>query len=406
MLMAVDRPLTVVCFDSLADCGVGETEWDDFHIRQRAEIFHSYHWVRTWLATYGGGRTLRLFIIRRGDALAGILPLFYEDHWWFASGSRVAKQVCADFGIASLSLPIEPDALRPALEAVLNHLFRVDSCHAVQFGSSIGQPEIGAILGDIARRNSFPPPEESPSGTSSQLSLPDSFEAYLASLSRNHRQNFRRTWNRLTRELNCAVEVISDEAEALAVFGDFVEMHAQQWQARGEGGHFSDWPRSLQFHQALLQDMARRGRLLMVLLRANGRPISYQYCYGLGERLFWLLPARLVSDEWERHGLGRVGFVIMAEAAIQHGYREIDLGGAYWQYKSDLGGEERPSSSILVCRDRVSRGRALWLRLYATALDIPYYRLWFKRIAPRMAWRRGALWPHWVRVASFIWRRR
>src|SRR5688500_3354490 len=237
MLMAVDRPLTVACFDSLADCGVGETEWDDFHIRQRAEIFHSYLWVRTWLATYGAGRTLRLFIIRRGDALAGTLPLFYEDHWWFASGSRVAKQVCADFGIASLSLPIEPDALATALEAVLNHLFRVDSCHAVQFGSSIGQPEIRDILGDIARRNGFPPPEESPSGTSSQLSLPDSFEAYLASLSRNHRQNFRRTWNRLTREFQCSVEVISDEAEAAAVFGDFVEMHAQQWQARGEGGH-------------------------------------------------------------------------------------------------------------------------------------------------------------------------
>ena len=142
MLRAADCTFTVACFDSLADCGVGEAEWDGFHIRQRAEIFHSYHWVRTWLATYGGGRTLRLFIIRRGDALAGILPVFYEDHRWFASGSRVAKQVCADFGIASLSLPIEPDALRPALEAVLNHLFRTDACDAVQFGTLIGQPEI------------------------------------------------------------------------------------------------------------------------------------------------------------------------------------------------------------------------------------------------------------------------
>ena len=144
--------------------------------------------------------------------------------------------------------------------------------------------------------------------------------------------------------------------------------------------------------------MAPLGRVRLVRLWANDQVVSYQYCLTFGDRLYWRLPARLVGEQWDRFGMGRLGLVKMIEAAIGEGIHWIEGGPGHYDYKAQLGGQEVPLvSQVIVANSRKSRWRWKLFQKAARLLHLCYYRIWFGRIAPRLPLPRRRLWKIWIR---------
>jgi CelD/BcsL family acetyltransferase involved in cellulose biosynthesis len=230
------------------------------------------------------------------------------------------------------------------------------------------------------------------------FALPNSFEAYINSLDKRQRQNYRRDGNLLAREHQSSCDVISSRDAALCSFEEFVVMHRQQWEAQGRSGHFADWPGSEQFNRELVSTMSQLDRFRMYRVLADGEPVSYQCCFVFGDRCYWRLPARASESRWDRFGLGRLGLMRMLESAIADGVRYIEAGAGHYDYKVQLGGKEYRIKTLTMVSHRVTaqlRFRAF--RVLSDVLHLLYYRVWFLRVRPRLPFGRRPLWRSWVR---------
>ena len=398
------RPAELQCrvFDSFEDAAPLREQWDALVQSCEGELYLSFDWCRIWWRHYGRRRKLRLFVFTEGERLVGLVPMFVERAWIGPIPLRIAKMVGSDFALALFAPAVQCYAAARAYQRVLAALVREGRCDAVWFGPLPGTAAaVGAAdaIRDACQRLPYlRVARDTEFGPHTIFELPDRFEAYVNSLNKRQRQNFRRDSNLLAKSFTITNDVVRDPRDAEAEFDNFKAMHDRQWQAEGRLGHFGDWPGSEAFNRDVVRELAPQGRVRFVRIRADERVVSWQYAFVFGNSCLWRLPARACEGDWERYGLGRVGLIRMIESLIAEGVTRIEAGPGHYDYKLQLGGTELTMRSVLVVSNRAGARLRSWLfRKAADLLHLAYYRIWFLRIAPRLPLPRRPLWPMWIK---------
>jgi CelD/BcsL family acetyltransferase involved in cellulose biosynthesis len=393
-VLQVPRPAaaleTIRCFE---DAVTIAPEWDALVERLDGSLYMTFNWCRVWWRHYGGGRELRLMVVRDGNELAGVLPFFVERLGLRFGRARVAKVVGSDHTNAMVDPPVEARLAPSAWRSAVERLVEQDGCDLVHVGPISGQSVqldvIRELPGLIRDRET---------GSHTVFEMPDGFDAYLTSLSKNQRSNYRRNVNKLGKAFDFQVDVVSDGAGLEREFEAFVEMHQSQWKAAGNLGHFGDWPQSLEYNRDLVRTLAENGRVRLIRLLADGRVVSYYFCFESNGTYYWRLPARLVGEEWDRFALGRVGLLKMLEVAAAEEATAIEAGTGRYEYKEKLNAKSFPVHSVaLSASGLASRCRARLAVAAGELLNLAYYRLWFARVAPRLGIPLRPLWRSWIR---------
>jgi CelD/BcsL family acetyltransferase involved in cellulose biosynthesis len=368
-------------------------EWDALVERLDGSLYMTFDWCRVWWRHYGRGRELRLMAVRDGDELAGVLPLFVERLGLRFGRARVAKVVGSDHTNAMVDPPVEPRLAAAAWTSALEQLVERDRCDLVHVGPISGQSaQLDALRGLPGLMR------DRVTGSHTVFELPDGFDAYLRSLSKNQRSNYRRNVNKLGKAFDFQVDVVPDGPELEREFEAFVEMHQAQWRAAGNLGHFGDWPRSLDYNRDLVRTLAQDGRVRLIRLLADGRVVSYYFCFESNGTYYWRLPARLTGEEWDRFALGRVGLLKMLEVAGAEGATAIEAGTGRYEYKEKLNARSLPVHSVTLRGSGLAaRCRARLALAAGDLLNLAYYRLWFARVAPRLGIPLRPLWRSWIR---------
>jgi CelD/BcsL family acetyltransferase involved in cellulose biosynthesis len=403
-LFALHKPpahdLTVIESDSFEGAGVSREEWDQLVRDVGADLYVTYDWCRIWWRHYGGNRRLRLYIFRAGERLVGLAPMFIERVRIGPVSLRIAKRVGADFALTIFVLPLTAEYVEIAYRELMKRLIDGANCDAVWFGFVPGtDPTLSGLReACCSLKNLVTVARDAPAGPHTSFHLPETFDAYLASLNKRQRQNYRRDVNFLNKHFEVGRDIVKDSARGGAAFAQFKIMHDKQWLAEGKLGHFGDWPYSESFNTDLVTELSRLGRFRMVHLLADQKIVSSQYAFVFGNCCYWRLPARAVDERLERFGLGRLGLMALIEAMISEGVRQIEAGVGHYDYKVQLGGKELQIHTLLVVSRRrgvVSRAR-LFLK-FADLLHLVYYRVWRLRVAPRLPLPIGSLWRIWIR---------
>lgn len=387
-------------FTSFEQAQAIAAEWDALVARLNGSLYMTFDWCRIWWRHYGTGRELRVIALRVGDELTGVLPLFVERLRSPLGRTRVAKLVGSDSTLAMVDPPLRPEIAAEGFEIAMRLLFeadRADVVHIGPFSSAIPQldglraaTEAVADIAKVAR--------EAEPGAHTVFELPDGFDAYLQSLSKNQRSNYRRNVNKLKKAFAFEVDVISGGPALQPELEAFMEMHQAQWQAVNKLGHFGDWPSSREFTRDLVEALAPAGRVRLVRLVADDEVVSYYFSFAFDGTYYWRLPGRLTDEKWDQYALGRVGLMKMMEVAAAEGATAIEAGTGRYEYKEKLNASTVPLASITISRrSPVSRARVRATLLFGDLLDRGYYRLWYLRVAPRLGLRRRALWRSWIR---------
>jgi CelD/BcsL family acetyltransferase involved in cellulose biosynthesis len=379
---------------------VPRDEWNRFAAGHASGAYLSHEHCATWWSRYGDRRSPRLFVFRADGAIVGLLPMFVETVRLGPAWIRRASLVGSDSTPVVLDPPLDAAHAREALAQAVRRLVVDERCDAVRFAPLSGRwPHADALrdavasLGGAARIA-----RDVETGPHVVFDLPDSFDAYLASLDKRRRGDWRRGMKALRETHAVSTDVVRAPNDVLAEFERFRRLHDAQWAAEGKLGHFRDWPRAEAYHRDLVRVHGADGRAFLVRILVDGEPISYQLCYGFAGTLHWILPARALDAEYERHSLGRLGLVEMIDFAIRAGYRRIEAGVGRYDYKLQHGGTEHQVRSIVVVRDAAfARARLATFARLARVLDAAYYRGWFLRVAPRLPLPRRPLWKSWIR---------
>lgn len=326
--------LTAIAFTT--DLDTAGTIWRQLEVAAGGGLATSWDWVATWLLSYGSVVPYQ-FAIGEGPAgPCGIAlvtqgveqrrgPFPVRTIHLGTAGEPPGQSVCIEFN-RLLVLPGQLDAFATALLAAL-YGQRWDVLELNGFAAEHAEPLVRAKPHFAVTR--FPAygvdlQAMRAAGQPVLSALPKSTAAKI-------RKDMRRFQERYGPIRTHWAETVD---EALAAFHQLIPLHQERWQRAGQPGAFAS-PTFTAFHEALIRRLfPKRG---VVLFRAYAGDQLLGVFYGLvdGQMIQhyqWGLP------HFEDRGLAP-GYVVAAlcmEAALEHGYDEINWLKGEVRYKREL----------------------------------------------------------------------
>ena len=373
-------------------------EWDGFIADSASDIYFTVDWLEAWWRYYGKNHDLACLFMRHEGHPIAALPFCTTRRGIWPGTSLVALFVGTHATIPVFQPAIRPGFESRALAAAIDILVDDFKCNAVVLSPLSGNcPSVpAAVRNSVAQRHDITIAKDIARTPHTIFSLPDTIDAFLKSLGKRQRGNYRRDL-RVLEKLGPLEHRVVTGPEANAAFDRFADLHTTQWQAAGENGHFGDWPNSHAFNGELVERFSSKGQVAFFELYADGRLLSSQFSFLLGKNCFWRLPARLATQEYDKLGLGRIGLMKMIEALIDLKVTQIEAGPGHYDYKVKHGGQEFELVQLVVTRrDPLSVYGTRLILWWEKFIHFIYYRLWFLKFTKLLNIRRGRLSKAWI----------
>lgn len=374
--------------------------WDKFVIENAGTIYMSFDWCRVWWEYYGRGKQLEIFIFYQRDQIVGLLPMYISSLGIPPLNLKVARLIGANIPPKVFDPPVKEEWIATVVETVLFNLISTKKCDVVSIGPLSDKHLALPVLRDAPARwpEVVGSETESSMGVYSFFLLPETFEAYLNSLSNKERKKYTYESRYLKKHFNVGIHVVKDQSDIENEFSKFKEMHTLQWKEEGRPGHFQAWPNAQAFNLELTKTFAQRGNLRLFRHTGENCHLAYQYSFAFGDTYYWQLPARIIESKWSKFSLGSIGVIDMIKMAIDEGITKIEAGIGHYDYKIKLGAQEHPARIVRVVTNRFgSKLRLLAFRALFSFIDIFYHKIWYRRLQPRLpAIFQRPIWQLWI----------
>ncbi len=317
---------TADAFEALAG------QWNALLARSAADtLFLTHEWQTVWWRELGDGELRILAIYDDDGALIGLAPLFFAPN---ALGAvEVALVGCkevSDYLDFICARGHEPACLR----AVVDFLKSSDApawqslalCNIVETSPTL------ALLPEMLSAEGWRP-HLAFEDTCPVLALPDSFEAYLATLEGKERRELQRKLRRASEEV-----AITFTTEAGALTRDMDDFIALMKASAPEKAAFMT-PRMARFFHAIAEAMFGVGRLQLAFLEVAGvRAAAYMnFVY---KDAVLVYNSGLDPQKYAYLSPGQVLIARLIEKAIRDGRRAFDFLQGDEEYKYKLGGKD------------------------------------------------------------------
>lgn len=308
--------------------------------------FATHAWMRAWWDAFGSGARLRVIVLRRNGAVAGIAPFLARERTWHGLRIRSLELMRNDH-TPRTDLVIAPSDF-DTLGRLWGHLRATREDWDVLLLPQVpaSSPSLG-LLESWARADGFRTGIWRPS-PSPYLTCGAGWARYDASLSANRRASLRRRQKRLERHGSVALETIRGGAPLREALDDAFRIEASGWKGRS-GTAIASREATRRFYVTLAREAAERGWLSLHFLTVGGLRVAFQYNLEYGERGFLL---KLGFDPAFSSGApGRILTWRVLERAFRNGMREFDFLGDDVRWKREWTNASRAHAWLYVFGD-------------------------------------------------------
>jgi CelD/BcsL family acetyltransferase involved in cellulose biosynthesis len=294
-----------------------QAEWPDLAMRAGMLLPSLlYDWHSAWAkiaspVSLAGARVVRL--VDESDSLVGLLPFAVSRTALGPLSVRrlgwpIGDLACPDhFDVPVLSVAAAY-AIVTSLEAVRWDVLRLESLA----DDAPGALRLATALAEHECRVEWMPGELCP-----YIDLPDSWDAYLASLSPTRRQTIRRKERAFFREHAATlVDYTPDRLDE--GWTHLIRLHHLQRQHDTAFG-----PTDAALQRAFAGALAPASRAWLTTLDVGGAPVAAWYGFAAGDTMCFYQCGR--DPEWEHASVGQVLMGIMIRRAIEKGFRTFDF---------------------------------------------------------------------------------
>ena len=312
--------------------------------------FVTWHWAATWWQAYGNDHDLFVLICRNSNnEVIGIAPLYRK---LAASGTFKIRTLCwigdgtddAD-GFSPL---VRQGEEQRAISAMFDRLLRLgDEWDLMELNSMPSASNVVALWrSEAITRRWLVKESASPQRL---VSLADSFDLYLESLSRKTRQALKRRMRNLEESFSVAWRRCESVAEIQSGFETLVALHQKNWKAKGKEGKFTATSR-LDFYRKMALLAGAAGNLDLCILELDGVPAAARLAFRSNGTRHAVFAA--MDPAFRRYGVGGVAEALSIKDSIDRGDRFYDFLAGDENYKKEMGAELASYTNLAIARPR------------------------------------------------------
>lgn len=350
--------LKIVECAALLELDALRTEWDDLLARsEHASIYATWEWAEAnWRFAAPDKQPLLLLAREAEGRLIGILPLARTLRAKVVRTLEVLGCTRTGYPLGDYGgLVAERGAEDSVLSAMLKHLqstggwimLDLRNCRS---NSPLRTAQLGKLYSEASSNHGWDA-KISDGEECRVLPLPGTFQEYLAGLSSNSRQNFRRKLRKVA-QAGISIDAVNvqDGGALRAAMEQFFEFHQERWTERGAEGGFPVG-RVREMHLHLAANLAARGWLdLRVARSPEGRTLGAIYNFKYNGTVYYYHIGFNNDEEWSTYSLGFCLLANSIEAAIGSGCHTFDLLRGDHEYKRHFGGYTTRNVRISIYR--------------------------------------------------------
>lgn len=326
--------------------------------------FHTWDWLGTWWKYYGSDAdrdplTSRdLFVLAvyedaKADVpnssrnLIGIAPWCLEHSAiqgsvirWLGHG-----EVCTDH-LSLVCRPFDAHRVAGAVAGALTNEFtdwdRLDLDHVDAHDTTIAQ------LMSMLKENVSHIHQQT-AGACWVLDLPETWEEYLASISKSHRKQLRQLERRVLDSERAVWHRVETKDDLHHAWDVLVDLHQRRRKTLGEPGCFASQTFH-DFHREVVERLVERGALRMSWMELDGVPAAAEY-HLAGDTITYAYQGGVDPDRLDDEP-GRLSTILCLRHAIEEGHRQIDFLRGDEAYKAHWRATPRETHSYRVIPNR------------------------------------------------------
>jgi CelD/BcsL family acetyltransferase involved in cellulose biosynthesis len=316
-------------------------EWDELASRARAVPFVRPGWIAAWWDEFGDG-ALEILTLRRGERLAGVLPL-YGDHAWLRSPTN---DQTPEFGFVAEDAEAADELAAAALDRAGRRLtLSFVDASGWELAALRGRAEAGGYR--VLARPVVRPP---------YLVVDGDWEAFQDRLAGRLLRDLRRRRRRLEDEGVLTFEVTDGTTDLEDLLEDGFRVETSGWKAAQQTAIVSR-AETRRFFTEVARWAAGRGWLRLAFLRLDGRALAFQFGLEEGGAYYFLKGG--IETEFHRFAPGKLLVQEMLERAFSSGLERFEFLGQPESWKLEWTDDVR----VLVVVDAFAPslpGRADW----------------------------------------------
>jgi CelD/BcsL family acetyltransferase involved in cellulose biosynthesis len=299
-------------------------EWNQVLEASHANcIFLTWEWLHTWWKHLADGRRLFILTVRHGGRLVAIAPLALRRRRLTRFMPFRALEFLGMGSIGSDYLDViarrgmETEAVRALADSLApgKHMLELTAFNKEE------PCTVPALAGQLRERHwtSW----ETTFDICPYINLSEhSWPSYLATLSWEHRHNFKRRLRQLTKQFTVSFEPAESEAQRREALEALLALHVMRWWRRGGSNAFHTH-RIHAFHEELSRLALQRGWLRLFLLRLDDQLAGALYGFMYNHRFYFYQQG--FDARYARYSPGLVMTGLTIEAAIKEGAEEYDF---------------------------------------------------------------------------------
>jgi CelD/BcsL family acetyltransferase involved in cellulose biosynthesis len=294
-------------------------------------------WQRVWLDHFQDGRDLRIYTARDGERLIGVAPMLLDGD---GKAEFVGHYSICDY----MDVAVTPGFEQSFFSSILPQL-AADGATTIDLRGVIEWSPTLAGVCDCAESCGFAVEREE-EALSPSVDLPESWDAYLGTLSKKDRHELRRKLRRLdSAGGDVALKVVTAPDEASSMLDTLFHLMRISSHHKEE---FLDRPGMEAFFREMTSTMAAEGMLRFYFLTFDGEAVASVLNFDLGGKLYMYNSG--YDPAYAHYAVGLMSKALLLQDAIEQGRSCVDFLRGDENYKYDLGGKDRQVYRLVLKR--------------------------------------------------------
>ncbi len=326
----------------------------------------SWEWLYSWSETMLTQGSLMLLVGRNEDQqVIGIAPFYRNQHWVRGDMIRFLGdgQTCTDYS----TFLIEPGSEDSFVDAVANWLLGHSSRCALPDpdnldaesddwlgwdliclqGIAQSDKSVARFGEAMARENCHVNTKQDYSCW--QVAMPESWDEYVASLSKSQRRNVRRVTKRVLENDDFQVKLAHDGPSLKFAMQHLERLHQKRWVQAGEVGCFSV-QHFTEFLNVAATRLFAKDQIRLLWIEHHGEPVAVDFSFQTPNASYGYQTG--IDPEYFDHEIGRCLMTAAMRATHQAQRQIFDFMRGDEQYKSRWRATEVPLVDLEVVPDR------------------------------------------------------